>query len=103
MSKKLKPAVKLPGTVEKVIPPSYSSEAEKAEIAVDGAEPLYQEIRIENVLEDEEGNKVGLKPGAQVEITIEADQQQTSPKKPSQSKTPLDSEKLETERGGSSG
>lgn len=82
MSRKNKPAVTLPGTVEKIIPPSYD-EPEKAEIAVDGADPLYKEIRVENKLEDGEGKEVGLKPGAQVEVTIEADPQETTPKKPS--------------------
>ena len=42
MPRKKKSAVKLPGTVEKIIPTSYSSEPEKAEIAVDGADPLYK-------------------------------------------------------------
>jgi len=39
---------------------------------VPDAEPLYQEIRIENKLRDEEGNQVKLKPGAPVDVTIEA-------------------------------
>ncbi len=76
----------LPGTVEKIIPPSpYSGEPEKAEISVEGADPLYKEIRVENKLQDEEGKEVGLKPGAEVEITIEAAQHQTTPKETSQS------------------
>jgi hypothetical protein len=86
VSKKKKPTVTLPGTVDKVIPPSrYSGEPEKAEISVEGADPLYQEIRIENTLQDEEGKEVGLTPGAEVEITIEVEPHQTTPKKPSQS------------------
>ena len=81
MTRKKKSAVKLPGTVERIIPSSYSSEPEKAEIAVDGADPLYKEIRIENSLQDEEGQEVSLKPGAQVDVTIEAEPDATKPQK----------------------
>ena len=84
MSRKKKPAVTLPGTVEKIIPPNRY-EPEKAEISVEGAEPLYQELRIENTLKDEAGEAVALKPGAEVEVTIKAEPHQTTPKEPSQS------------------
>ena len=36
-----------------------------AEIAIEGADHLYREIRIENALEDDKGKPVKLKPGAQ--------------------------------------
>lgn len=84
MSRKKRPTITLPGTVEKIIPPGpYSREPEKAEISVEGADHLYKEIRVENRLQDEEGNQVGLKPGAEVEVTIEAEPHQTTPKNPS--------------------
>jgi hypothetical protein len=73
-----KPAVTLPGTVEKVIP-AVGSEPEKAQIAVDGADDLYKELRVENKLEDKDGKKVGLKEGAQVDVTIEAEPEATKP------------------------
>jgi hypothetical protein len=73
-----KPAVTLPGTVEKVIP-AMGSEPEKAQISVDGADDLYKELRVENTLEDKDGKKVGLKAGAQVDVTIEADPSETKP------------------------
>jgi hypothetical protein len=82
-----KPAVKLPGTVEKIIPPLGPSVPEKAQIAVEGAEELYREIRVENTLQDANGNDVKLKPGAHVEVTIEADPAATTPKKPAVKKT----------------
>jgi len=64
----------LPGKVEKVIQPHPSSgEPEKAQIAVEGADHLYREIRVPNRLTDENGQKVKLKPGADVEVKIEAD------------------------------
>jgi hypothetical protein len=53
---------------------------EKAEIAVQGADDLYKEIRIENALVHESGQEVSLKKGAQVEVTIEADPKETVPK-----------------------
>lgn len=67
-----KVSVTLPGKVEKVIPPLRPAEPEKAQIAVDGAEELYREIRIDNVLKDNAGDDVSLKPGADVDVTIEA-------------------------------
>lgn len=68
-----KAEVTLPGVVEKVIPPPHPSEPEKAQVAVEGAEHLYREIRVENALRDPNGNPVKLKEGAEVEVTIAAD------------------------------
>ena len=68
-----KPSSTLPGTVEKIIRSPFPSEPEKAQIAVEGADDLYREIRIENSLTDENGDEVALKPGAKVEVTVEAD------------------------------
>ena len=72
-----KAKVKKPGRVEKVIKSLDPSEPEKAQISVEGADELYREIRIENKLQDEEGNKVKLKPGAEVEVVVEADKSAT--------------------------
>lgn len=74
-----KPTVTLPGKVEKIIEPSHPSEPEKAQISVEGADTLYQELRIENSLTDENGNSVRLKKGADVEVTVEADKTATTP------------------------
>ena len=75
MSKnKTKAVTTLPGTVEKVIHPQpHSGEPEKAQISVHGADHLYKEIRVPNRLVDENGQKVKLKPGAEVDVTIEAE------------------------------
>ena len=64
---------KMRGTVQGVLKPLLSDEPEKAQISVDEAEELYREIRIENVLTDETGEKVRLKPGADVDVVVEAD------------------------------
>lgn len=72
-----KPKVTMPGIVEKVITSPY--EPEKAQIEVEGADHLYKEIRIDNTMEDANGNKVKLKVGAEVDVVIEADLQDTVP------------------------
>jgi hypothetical protein len=77
-----KPTKNLPGTVRKVIKPLHPSLPEKAEISIDGADDLYKEIRIENTLVDEKGKEVALKPGVEVEVTVEADKDDTVAKKP---------------------
>ena len=70
----------LPGTVEKIIKSSHPSEPEKAQIAVEGADDLYKEIRIVNNLTDENGDEVRLKQGAKVDVTVEADPDATTSK-----------------------
>jgi hypothetical protein len=74
-----KPKTKKPGVVKKIIKPLHGSE--KAEIEVHEADDLYREIRIENTLLNEDGEKVKLKQGAPVEVTLEADSKDTEPKK----------------------
>ena len=74
MTKKRK---KLRGTVEKIIKSSNPSEPEKAEIALHEAEHLYREIRVENELTDDAGQKSSLKPGANVDVIVEADSDAT--------------------------
>jgi len=76
-----KPSVTLPGTVEKIINPVVPSEPEKAQIAVEGGDDLYKEIRIDNTLQNEKGEDVSLKPGARVEVTVEAEPEATTSKK----------------------
>jgi len=76
-----KPSVTLPGTVENVIKPSEPSQPEKAQIAIEGADDLYQEIRIKNSLTTENGDEVRLNKGAQVDVTVEANSEVTFPKR----------------------
>lgn len=75
-----KPSATLPGTVEKIIKSPNPDEPEKAQIAVEGADDLYREIRIENTLTNEHGEEVSLKPGVQVEVTVKAEPEATTPK-----------------------
>ena len=74
-----KTSTTMPAVVEKIIKSPFG-EPEKAQITVETADHLYREIRIENTLTDENGRKVGLKPGTEVEVTVEADIDDTTPK-----------------------
>jgi hypothetical protein len=70
----------LPGTVEKIVESPFPNEPEKAQIAVEGADDLYREIRIDNTLMNQDGKEVSLKLGAQVEVTVTAEAAGTTPK-----------------------
>jgi hypothetical protein len=65
------------GTVQKIIKPLQSGEPEKAQIEIDEADVLYKEIRVKNEVSDEAGHKARLKPGAEVQIIVEADSSAT--------------------------
>jgi hypothetical protein len=71
------PRTSMAGTVDKIIPASHSSQRERAQIAVEGADRRYRDLRIENILIDKNGEDVRLEKGAHVEVTIAAE-----PKKP---------------------
>src|SRR4029077_5002801 len=73
-----KPSTTMRGVVQKVIPSRHPSVPEKAEIEVKGADDLYREIRVDNTLTDKDGEKVRLKKGAEVDVTIEADEKDTT-------------------------
>jgi hypothetical protein len=75
---KKKASTKFPAKVEKVIKPvPGSGEPEKAQIAVEGADHLYRELRVPNKLVDGDGNKVTLKQGTEVEVKIESEEEDT--------------------------
>ena len=69
--------IKKAGVVQKIIKPAMRPE--QAQIAIGEAEHLYREIRVENKIEDEDGKPAKLKPGAPVEVIIEADEKDTLP------------------------
>ena len=66
------PSTTMRGTVDKIIPSPRPSRPEKAQIAVDGADAHYRDLRIVNTLTDEHGDEVKLKKGAHVEVTVTA-------------------------------
>jgi hypothetical protein len=78
---------KLRGTVAKVIKSPHPSQPEKAEIEIQEADDLYREIRVDNELIDDAGEKVSLKPGAEVDVIVEADSDATLKKPPTSEKS----------------
>ena len=72
-----RPRRAVPGTVMKVLKPIHPAESEKVEISIAGAEDLFREIRIENLLVDVDGQTVRLSEGAHVDITFEAERKET--------------------------
>jgi hypothetical protein len=76
--------VTLPAKVEKILPSKHPNEPEKAQIRVEGGDPLYEELRVVNSLTDKNGNEVRLKKDADVAVTLEADQEATIPKNKNQ-------------------
>lgn len=76
-----KPSVTLPGKVDRILPAVPAAGIpEKAQVSVEGADHLYKEIRIENTLQDEKGREVALKPGSEVQVTVEAPIEAVVPK-----------------------
>jgi hypothetical protein len=59
----------MPGTVDKIIS-LRPSQPEKAQIVVHSTDRKKEQLRIENVLTDENGEDVRLKKGAHVEVTV---------------------------------
>jgi hypothetical protein len=77
----------MPAIVEKIIKSPDPREPEKVQIAVEGADDLYREIRIENTLMDQEGHEVQLKEGAEVDVTVEAGPEATTTKSKAKGKS----------------
>ena len=69
------PSTSMAGTVNRIILSPRSSQPEKAQIAVHGADRRYRDLRIENALIDEHGDDVRLKKGAKVEVTVTTEPQ----------------------------
>jgi hypothetical protein len=72
-----KPKTTKAGRVRKIIKPLHPNLPEMAEIEIRDADHLYKEIRIDNELQDEHGQKVKLKEHADVDVVIEADPKAT--------------------------
>jgi hypothetical protein len=73
------PRTSMAGTVNKIIPASHStSQSERVQIAVEGADRRHRDLRIENILTDENGDDVRLKKGAHVDVTISAEPEKST-------------------------
>jgi hypothetical protein len=75
-----KPSITLPGTVEKVIPGAIPAQPDKAQISVEGAEPLYKEIRVENALQDDNGIRCSSNPAPRSKLRLKPTSPRQSPK-----------------------
>jgi hypothetical protein len=62
----------MPGTVDKIILSSGPRQSEKAQIAIDEADPRYRTLRIKNNLTNEHGDDVKLRKGTHVDVTVTA-------------------------------
>lgn len=78
---KARPRTKKRGRVSKIIRPLHPTLPEKAQVELEDGDHLYREIRIDNILETEEGKEVRLKEGAAVDVVIEADTDATESKR----------------------
>jgi hypothetical protein len=67
------PSITMPGTVDNVIPSPRPSQPEKAQIAIEGPDLRYCDLRIENTLTNGHGDDVKLKKGAHVEVIVAAE------------------------------
>jgi hypothetical protein len=67
----------VPAVVQKIVKPLYPGQSEKVEIQIAAADDLFREVRIENTLTDANGQAVALKNGARVDVTFEADADDT--------------------------
>jgi hypothetical protein len=67
-----RPSRTVPAVVKQILKPMYPDQSEKVEISITEADELFREIRIVNTLKGVDGKLVGLKPGVQVDVTFEA-------------------------------
>lgn len=67
----------VPAVVQRIVKPLYPAQSEKVEISITEADDLFREIRIENTLAGIGGEPVALKNGAHVDVTFEAETEDT--------------------------
>jgi hypothetical protein len=67
------PSITVPGVVEEIIAFPGPGQQEQAQIAIEEADRHYRNLRIDNVLTDENGDEVSLKKGARVEVIVRAE------------------------------
>lgn len=74
----------LQATATRTLKGFNSSDTEVVEIHLDGAEPLYSEIRIENSFNDDRGNLLALQTPAPVDLKLQAPSHSFTPRPPRQ-------------------
>lgn len=68
----------LPAVVQRIVQSMHPDQSEKVEVLITEAEELFREIRIANRLTGPDGESVSLKQGIRVEVTLEAEMQDTT-------------------------
>ena len=77
--KKQKPKTTKPGFVEKIIESPVPHEPEKAEIAIEGADPLYRRDSNREHPGRRRGRQGQTQRGVRVGVTVDADAEDTVP------------------------
>jgi hypothetical protein len=67
-----RPSAVLNGVVEKIIESPNPDAPQIAQIAIEGADDGYGELRVTNSLKDDGGGEASFKPGARVQVTVKA-------------------------------
>lgn len=68
-----RPSRTVPAVVKQILKPVYPDQSEKVEISITEADELFREVRIVNMLRGVDGKLVGFKQGARVDVTFEAE------------------------------
>jgi hypothetical protein len=71
---------RLHGKVARIIKSAFPNQPDTAQIEIAEGEDLYREVRIKNEVTDDHGNTAALKPGAEVDVVVEADSNATMKK-----------------------
>jgi hypothetical protein len=71
---------KFHATVQRIIKSVDPDVPEKAQIEIKDGEELYREIRVVNEITDDDGSSATFKPGAEVDVIVEADSNATMKK-----------------------
>lgn len=77
-----KPWKMVPAVVNKLIEPKFSGQVQRIEISIPSADELFREIRIENSFNGPDGKPVALRNGANLDVTLEADNKDDAAKVP---------------------
>lgn len=68
-----RPSRTVPTVVKQILKPIHPDQSEKVEISITEADDLFREVRIVNTLKGFDGKLVRLKQGARVDVTFEAE------------------------------
>ena len=67
----------VPAIVRRIVKPLHPDQTEKMEISIMDADELFREIRVDNTLTGIDGEPVALREGAHIDVTFEAETNDT--------------------------